>query len=192
MLLQLDPGFTPEGFLANAGLAILAAALGALGAFVVAWVFFRQGIEEERKRSTDALAAERKQRGEDAKAAEDLGDIRRLQQVVAELDYNYRLARQNSISGGPVPMRTQGISTVFQLSHPIPAEVANPAISALYAAERYNWFAANLRSESIRPMRNAMDAADEGRNAVASYLESKGYSWVSAGKLPEDTQIDGS
>lgn len=190
MLLQLDPGFTPEAFLANAALAIIGAVFGAVGAFVAAWVFFRQGIEEERKRSADAQAAERAQRQEDAAAAESLGDVRRLQQITAELDYNFRLARQISRGGGLVPLRTAGLETVFLLAHPIPPDVASPIISALYAASRYNWFAANLRSESIRPLRDAMDGSAEGRDAAAKYLEQLGYGWISAKNLPDETQSD--
>jgi hypothetical protein len=60
LIAQLDPGFTTEGFLANFAIQALAAFVGTIGAFVVAWLFYRRTSKEERTKFEETLAHERK------------------------------------------------------------------------------------------------------------------------------------
>ena len=128
-------------------------------------------------------AAEKKsliatERDEDARAA--------WRADAAELDFNSRLAQQNARGAGLIPLRTDGLEAIFALTSPIPQELTRSILVALFAAERFNWWASQARGDAVEPMREAKRASDDALERSRAFLGERDVRWISADPVADD------
>jgi hypothetical protein len=145
---QLDPGFTSDGFLAHVAVEAIAALLGTLGALVVALVVFRKTsaldrslFQETINNEIDMRENERRLERSD-RESEELAEFHQLlRRIAREVAFNRRLVQLAPVGAGPIPLRTDAISSLFSLPRSILESLDISLHQTLYVIERYNWTA---------------------------------------------------
>jgi hypothetical protein len=157
MIAQLDPGFTTEGFWVNVAVQALAAFVGTIGAFAVAWIIYQRTSREDRARFEKTHAHERKlaqadiaydrktRRAEDKKRrqAELVANLVSRKRLVAALHEEFGLniyalawAKGNPRIG--FPLRRDVLNQFLFVIDSVPKDVAQLVLEASIQIDRYN------------------------------------------------------
>jgi hypothetical protein len=154
---QLDPGFTTEGFWANAAVQVFAAFVGTLGAFVVAWLIYRRTSEQDRATFEETLTHERKllqdqfahdllvRREEDEKrrVERDEAALQRRRQLLLSLlsEFELNIVAVNLMTREPArlfALRRNVLDQSFVWFQTLPSDVVAAIQTASMAIDRYN------------------------------------------------------
>jgi hypothetical protein len=185
MMAQLDPGFTNEGFWANVAIQVLAAFVGTLGAFLVAWLVYRRQSKEERTQFEESLAHERElfqeQRAHDLEVRREEDRNRQLlrEAEAGERERRMLLALQREIKHNltaigymentafHAPLRTQAFERAYLSLQNFPEALGWQIQVTLYHVDRFN--------STGRKMDDAKSTLEYAAQRLAEHMAAQGY-----------------
>jgi hypothetical protein len=206
MVAQLDPGFTTQGFWANAAIAVLGSFVGTVGAFVVAWMIYRRTSREERSRFEAILTSDRqifqdtvahdlavRRREDERRAQERDAESREIYKrtiisLMGELNYNVEAfeAMKSTGFGYLFPLRVAAFEQAYPSLGFLPVSIGQHVQLALFHIDRYN--AALTRVDSATQIGALLQSEvplNEAATVLAGHIREMG--WMPADDSDEET-----